>query len=117
MYKRQVFNPYIPILNFRLNNRNHRKIVVIDGKVAYTGGVNLADEYINAVEKFGHWRDSMVEIKGDAVWSLTVMFLSMWGYLRKIDENYRDFKPDDYDMNEECHGYVQPCLLYTSRCV
>ena len=106
--KCSVFNPYIPILSFRLNNRNHRKIVVIDGKVAYTGGVNLADEYINVVEKFGHWRDSCIEIKGDAVWSLTVMFLSMWGYLRKNNENYQKFRPDDYDQSEECHGYVQP---------
>ncbi|NLK65189.1 MAG: cardiolipin synthase [Tissierellia bacterium] len=103
-----VFNPYIPIFSFRLNNRNHRKIVVIDGKVAYTGGVNLADEYINAVERFGHWRDCMVEIKGDAVWSLTVMFLSMWGYLKKNNEDYNKFRPEDYDQSEECHGYVQP---------
>lgn len=106
--KCSVFNPFLPILSFRLNNRNHRKIVVIDGKTAYTGGVNLADEYINAVEKFGHWRDSMIEIKGDAVWSLTVMFLSMWSYLRKTKEDYKQFKPLDYDNSEECHGYVQP---------
>lgn len=106
--KCSVFNPYIPVLSFRLNNRNHRKIVVIDGKTAYTGGVNIADEYINAVERFGHWRDSVIEIKGDAVWSLTVMFLSMWSYLRKNNENYEKFKPEDYDMSEECHGYVQP---------
>ncbi len=103
-----VFNPFLPILSFRLNNRNHRKIVVIDGKTAYTGGINLADEYINAVEKFGHWRDNTLEIKGDAVWSLTVMFLSMWSYLRKTDEDYYQFKPSDYDHSEECHGYVQP---------
>jgi len=106
--KCSVFNPYIPILSFRLNNRNHRKIAVIDGKTAYTGGVNLADEYINAVEKFGHWRDSVIEIKGDAVWSLTVMFLSMWSYLRKTDEDYECFMPEDYDKSVECHGYVQP---------
>ena len=106
--KCSVFNPYIPVLSFSLNNRNHRKIVVIDGKTAYTGGVNIADEYINAVEKFGHWRDSVIEIKGDAVWSFTVMFLSMWSYLRHIDENYEDFKPEDFDQSVECHGYVQP---------
>ncbi|MDD4089092.1 MAG: cardiolipin synthase [Tissierellia bacterium] len=106
--KCSVFNPYVPIFSFRLNNRNHRKIVVIDGKTAYTGGVNLADEYINAVERFGHWRDSCIEIKGDAVWSFTVMFLSMWGYLRNNDENYQNFRPEDYDISEECHGYVQP---------
>lgn len=103
-----VFNPYIPVVSFHLNNRNHRKIVVIDGKTGYTGGVNIADEYINAVEKFGHWRDSVVEIKGDAVWSLTVMFLSMWGYLTKDNEEYEAFIPDDYDMSVDCHGYVQP---------
>ncbi len=106
--KCSIFNPYIPILSFRLNNRNHRKIVVIDGKTAYTGGVNIADEYINAVEKFGHWRDSVIEIKGDAVWSLTVMFLSMWSYLRNHDEDYEYFMPEDYDQSIECHGYVQP---------
>ncbi|NLJ58033.1 MAG: cardiolipin synthase [Tissierellia bacterium] len=106
--KCSVFNPFIPILSFRLNNRNHRKIIVIDGKTAYTGGVNLADEYINKIEKFGHWRDSMIEIKGDAVWSLTVMFLSMWSYLRKTNEDYQQFKPEDYDHSQECHGYVQP---------
>ena len=106
--KCSVFNPYVPILSFRLNNRNHRKIVVIDGKVAYTGGVNLADEYINAVEKFGHWRDSCIEIKGDAVWSFTVMFLSMWDYLSKYKEDYQSFRPDNYDHSQECHGYVQP---------
>lgn len=106
--KCSVFNPYIPVLSFRLNNRNHRKIAVIDGKTAYTGGVNIADEYINAVEKFGHWRDSVIEIKGDAVWSFTVMFLSMWSYLRKTNEDYYKFKPIDYNLSEECHGYVQP---------
>lgn len=106
--KCSIFNPYIPILSFRLNNRNHRKIVVIDGRTAYTGGVNIADEYINAVEKFGHWRDSVIEIKGDAVWSLTVMFLSMWDFLRKHDEDYEFFKPEDYDQSVDCHGYVQP---------
>lgn len=106
--KCSIFNPFIPILSFRLNNRNHRKIVVIDGKTAYTGGVNIADEYINAVEKFGHWRDSVIEVKGDAVWSFTVMFLSMWSYLRNKGESYECFKPDDFDQSVECHGYVQP---------
>ena len=106
--KCSVFNPYIPILSFRLNNRNHRKIVVIDGKTAYTGGINLADEYINEVERFGHWRDNAIEIKGDAVWSMTVMFLSMWSYLRKADEDYERFMPENYDQSCVCHGYVQP---------
>ena len=70
-----VFNPFIPLLTIRMNNRDHRKICIIDGHTAYTGGINLADEYINAINKFGHWKDTALVIKGDAVWSFTVMFL------------------------------------------
>ncbi|MDF2678424.1 MAG: hypothetical protein K0Q97_2776 [Bacillota bacterium] len=103
-----VFNPFIPILSVRLNNRDHRKIVVIDGKIAFTGGANLADEYINKLEKFGHWRDCAIEIKGDAVWSFTVMFLSMWTYLRKSKEDYNKFKSVNSTNLDECYGYVQP---------
>lgn len=103
-----VFNPFIPILSLRLNNRDHRKIAVIDGSVAFTGGANLADEYINVKEKFGHWRDSAIEIKGAAVWSLTVMFLSMWTFLRKTREDYSKFKISKADEAEECFGFVQP---------
>lgn len=102
-----VFNPFIPVLSLRLNNRDHRKIAVIDGKTAFTGGVNLADEYINAKEKFGHWRDSAIEIKGSAVWSMTSMFLSMWTFLRKTKEDYSKFKCAETDQ-EECYGFVQP---------
>lgn len=103
-----VFNPFMPILSLRLNNRDHRKIAVIDGRIAFTGGANLADEYINELEKFGHWRDCAIEIKGDAVWSLTVMFLSMWTFLRKTKEDYNKFKTSKTDNDEECYGYVQP---------
>lgn len=103
-----VFNPFIPILSLRLNNRDHRKIAVIDGNVGFTGGVNVADEYINEREKFGHWRDCAIKIEGDAVWSLTVMFLSMWTYLTKSKEDYSIFK--NYDLHDKsgCCGYVQP---------
>lgn len=103
-----VFNPFIPVLSLRLNNRDHRKIAVIDGKAAFTGGVNIADEYINAVEKFGHWRDCAIKIKGDAVWSLTVMFLSIWTFLKDTEEDYKKFMPDSLDENLGCCGYVQP---------
>lgn len=103
-----VFNPFIPILSLHLNNRDHRKIAVIDGRAAFTGGVNLADEYINKIEKFGHWRDSGIKIKGDAVWSFTVMFLSMWTYLKKEKEDYSKFIPDTLYDKSECYGYVQP---------
>ncbi len=69
-----VFNPFVPVLTSRLNNRDHRKICVIDGHTGFTGGINLADEYINAYEKHGHWKDTAVLLRGDAVWNLTVMF-------------------------------------------
>ena len=72
------FNKFIPVLTSKLNNRDHRKITVIDGKVAFTGGINLADEYINEIERFGHWKDNGVLLKGDAVWNFTVIFLSLW---------------------------------------
>ncbi len=75
-----VFNPINPIMNIFMNNRNHRKIVVIDGKTAVTGGINIGDEYINAVERFGYWMDSAVIIKGNAVRSFLVMFCSMWEF-------------------------------------
>lgn len=104
-----VFNPFIPVLSVRLNNRDHRKIAIIDGHTAFTGGINLADEYINAYEKHGHWKDSAIVIHGDAVWNFTVMFLSMWNFLRKTDDNYEAFRP--YNKNAGYFipvGYVQP---------
>ncbi len=107
--KCSVFNPLIPLLSPRLNNRDHRKIAIIDGYVGFTGGINLADEYINKIEKYGHWKDTAIMLKGDAVWSLTVMFLSMWDYIRGIDEDFNQFKKiipeESKDFND---GYVQP---------
>lgn len=106
-----VFNPFVPILSIRLNNRDHRKIAVVDGQTAYTGGINLADEYINFYEKHGHWKDSSIAIKGDAVWSLTVMFLSTWSFLKKTEEDYETFKPSPNIKNTDefkSTGYVQP---------
>jgi len=104
-----IFNPLVPLLSPRLNNRDHRKIAVIDGRVGFTGGINLADEYINKVKKYGHWKDTAIMLKGEAVWSLTVMFLTMWGYLRSVEENFNDFKVD-YSNEQEwiSQGYVQP---------
>ena len=105
-----VFNRFIPVLSARLNNRNHRKIGVIDGKVAFTGGINLADEYINEIERFGHWKDNAVMLRGDAAWSMTVMFLTMWDYLSETGpaaESYDHYKPDDSGC-ETGGGYVQP---------
>lgn len=82
-----VFNPIYPLFTHFLNNRNHRKIVVIDGKIAITGGVNIGDEYINREIRFGHWMDSAVIIKGETVKSFLCMFLSMWEFItgKRID--------------------------------
>ena len=74
----RVFSPMIPFLATHQNNRDHRKIAVIDGKVAFTGGINLADEYINRIERFGHWKDTAIMVEGDAVNTFTLMFLEMW---------------------------------------
>lgn len=113
-----VFNPFIPVYTDVQNNRDHRKIAVIDGKVAFTGGINLADEYINEVERFGYWKDASVMIEGKAAWSFAVMFLRMWYICRpKKDssEGYaaliRNFYPYDGGEVEDTaggEGYVQP---------
>ena len=70
------------------NNRDHRKITIIDGKVAFTGGINLADEYINEYSRFGHWKDSGIMLKGKAAWSFTLMFLQMWSICKNEEVNY-----------------------------
>jgi len=101
------FNKFVPVLSSRLNNRDHRKIVVIDGRIGFTGGINLADEYINAIEKYGHWKDNGVLIKGKAVFSLTMMFLSIWDSITNQKEDYNKFKPD-YCEKYETDGYVIP---------
>ncbi|NLM68598.1 MAG: cardiolipin synthase [Firmicutes bacterium] len=104
-----VFNPFRPVLSPRLNNRDHRKILIIDGHTGFTGGINLADEYINAYEKLGHWKDNAVMLKGDAVYSLTVMFLAVWDYLKGIDEDYEQYKPERFgEQKYPVDGYVQP---------
>ncbi len=85
-----VFNSFKPILSVKQNNRDHRKIVVIDGQTAFTGGINLADEYINAKEKYGHWKDAAIMIKGKAAWSFTLMFLQMWELCKNVKEDFSE---------------------------
>ena len=89
------------------NNRSHRKITVIDGKVGYTGGVNIADEYINEVEKFGHWKDTAIRLEGEAVWELTKLFLVDFGInVKKMPEIRNDLYPK---QSEPCEpGYLIP---------
>ncbi|MBR2619589.1 MAG: cardiolipin synthase [Firmicutes bacterium] len=86
--KCKVFAPMTPFLSTHQNNRDHRKILVIDGHTAFTGGVNLADEYINKRERFGHWKDTAIMVKGEAVNSFTLMFLQMWNITESKKENF-----------------------------
>ncbi|MGM9652831.1 MAG: cardiolipin synthase [Eubacteriales bacterium] len=108
----RVFNRFVPVLSARLNNRDHRKIGVIDGKVAFTGGVNLADEYINEKERFGHWKDNAVMLRGDAAWSMTVMFLTMWDNLEgagSAASSYEHYRPQNYGVPVPgASGWIQP---------
>lgn len=89
----RAFAPIVPALSTIQNNRDHRKILVIDGTTAFTGGINLADEYINRVERFGYWKDSAIMLKGDAVRSFTLMFLRMWKVTAKTEfaESYKKY--------------------------
>lgn len=103
------FNKITLSFDMRLNNRSHRKITVIDGEIAYTGGNNIADEYANKKTRFGHWKDTHMRFTGDAVWSFTAMFLSFWSILSDEEINYYKFLPKNgmFDANNTV-GYVQP---------
>lgn len=106
-----AFNRVRPSLDIRQNSRDHRKLIIIDGCVGFTGGCNLADEYINKKERFGVWKDNFLMLKGEAVNGLTSLFLSSWVLYSKVPE---DIKPYSYKENtknkyyEYRGGYVQP---------
>lgn len=102
-----VFNPFRPILSAVQNNRNHQKITSIDGKIAFTGGLNLADEYINHYKKHGYWKDSVIMVKGKAAWSLTLIFLGMWELCTE-KENVEVFLPKTSMNLMDIQGFVQP---------
>ena len=106
----RVFNPFMPGLNVFLNNRDHRKITVIDGKVGLTGGYNLANEYFNLTHPYGQWKDTGIRLEGDAVRSLTVTFLEMWNAVNDKDENDTDFAQFLLEYPYKAHqtGFVQP---------
>lgn len=102
-----VFNPFVPIVSVAMNHRDHRKICVIDGYIGYSGGFNLADEYINAKVRFGHWKDTGIRLEGDGVWNLTTMFLSTWNAYRHDDKTFTQYMPDIYHHNHyPFDGYV-----------
>ena len=106
----KVFAPVIPLLSSHQNNRDHRKILVVDGKIAYTGGVNLADEYMNIIERFGYWKDTVIKLEGDAVKSFSAMFLQMWNMTEKpeIKEDYARFLLHPTQERFPGEGYVMP---------
>ena len=102
------FNPVVPLVSLVMNHRDHRKIVVVDGNTAYTGGVNLADEYINEEERFGYWKDAALRTEGAAVWNFTVMFLDHWNAFRPSEEDYAPFMPQAESLSAQSDGVIQP---------
>jgi cardiolipin synthase len=108
--KVRMFNPVRPFVSARINARNHRKIASIDGKVAFCCGLNLADQYANVREMYGHWKDTGIMVDGATAWNMTLLFLSMWEFLSKGKEKieYRDFTPPipidkcDDTQNTQC---------------
>lgn len=106
--KCKMFSPIHPVLSTTQNNRDHRKICVVDGRVAFTGGINLGDEYINRKERFGYWKDTAIMLEGEAVQSFTMMFLEMWNVTEKrVDYYKRYLTPSQKELKREL-GFVLP---------
>ncbi|MBQ8359222.1 MAG: cardiolipin synthase, partial [Oscillospiraceae bacterium] len=100
------FNPALPVLNLFMNHRDHRKITVIDGKVGFTGGYNLANEYFGRTKPYGHWKDTGIRLEGEAVRSLTAAFLELWNVVTKSKEDCGKYL--DVCHSVEAKGFVQP---------
>lgn len=106
-----AFNRYKPIYAVVMNHRDHRKITVIDGHTAYTGGINFADEYIGEEIRFGEWKDNVLRLTGEGVRSMTLLFLEMWNAAHPTDtaESAAAFMPPPDRVGElHCEGFVQP---------
>lgn len=106
-----TFNPIRPQLAIQMNNRDHRKTIIIDGKTAFTGGTNIADEYINRKERFGYWKDMGAMIKGDAVEAFVIAFLQIWNYASDANTPYEKYVRDPEEfaaVKGEGKGYVIP---------
>lgn len=105
----KVFNPVLPVLQIFMNNRDHRKITVIDGKVGFTGGYNLADEYFNLTHPYGYWKDTGVKLTGGAVKNLLVMFFEMWNSIEKKSEDVsRYMDMCTVSATQKADGFVTP---------
>lgn len=102
----KMFMPVRAILSTEQNNRDHRKLLIVDNKICFTGGINLADEYINEVQPYGYWKDVGIKLKGQAVTSFTQMFLKMWNFKQKEIENFAPYL-NEY-MGEENDGIIIP---------
>ncbi len=102
----KVFNPAVPVVNMFMNHRDHRKITVIDGKVGYTGGYNLANEYFDRSHPYGDWKDTGLRLEGQAVHSLTAAFLELWNLVERNKEDYGRYLGIVHTVSGE--GYVQP---------
>lgn len=103
-----IFNKFRPMISTIQNNRDHRKILVIDGNVGFTGGVNIADEYINRLIRFGHWKDTAIMIRGQAVWNLTMMVLQMWEVITHESTDYEKYRPSLSYENTSSQGIIVP---------
>lgn len=101
------FNPFRPVVSGIFNNRDHRKITVIDGRVGYTGGVNLGDEYINENKRLGHWKDTALKIRGSAVENLCKMFLQAFDMTAKSVSDYAKYLDIEYERFAD-EGYIHP---------
>lgn len=101
------FNKLNPLASVFMNNRDHRKILVIDGKVAFSGGINISDEYINVTHPYGHWKDNAIKIVGDAVFNFTVLFLTMWNSYQNVDKNFNDYKYE-FSGSIKKNGFTAP---------
>lgn len=100
-----VNNKVIPILSTYQNNRDHRKIAIIDGKIAYTGGANIGDEYVNKIIKYGHWKDTAIRLEGEAVNSFTMIFIGMWNIFANKKLDYKNYL-SSYKTSSD--GYIMP---------
>lgn len=111
--KVEIFNKLLSRFSFSMNYRDHRKIIVIDGEVAYTGGANVADEYINEKRVYGYWKDTGVKIEGEAVNAFTLFFLRQWEFITSHPENYEKFIVK-YNKDCNANGVVIPFVGFPS---
>lgn len=102
----RIFNPALPVLNLFMNHRDHRKITVIDGKVAFTGGYNLAEEYFDRTHPYGHWKDTGLRLEGEAVRSLTATFLELWHITTRESGGFDRYLNVSHSVPGDC--LVQP---------